>query len=57
MMKKHKDLWKKHGSLIMLDGWTNGTNKSLINFLINCWPDTMFVKSIDALWYVTTDEK
>ncbi|KAF7812484.1 glutamic acid-rich protein-like [Senna tora] len=57
MMKNHKDLWKRHGCSIMSDGWSSRTNRSLINFLVNCSAGTMFVKSVDASSYVKTAEK
>ena len=41
----------------MSDGWTSRTNKTLINFLVNCPTGTMFVKSIDASSFMKTREK
>ena len=41
----------------MSDGWTSRTNKTLINFLVNCPFGTMFVKSIDASSFMKTREK
>lgn len=57
LLKNHKDLWVKHGCSIMSDGWTSRTNRSLINFMVNCPAGTMFVRSIDASSYVKTGEK
>lgn len=36
----------------MLDGWTDGKGKSILNFLVNCPRGTIFIKSIDASAYV-----
>jgi hypothetical protein len=32
----------------MLDGWTDGRNHTIINFLVSCPQGTMFLKSVDA---------
>jgi hypothetical protein len=44
----HKKAWKQYGCSIMSDGWTDGKNRVLINFLINSPAGTWFLKSIDA---------
>ncbi|XP_050248772.1 uncharacterized protein LOC126696025 [Quercus robur] len=41
----------------MSDGWTSRTNRTLINFLVNCPSGTMFVKSIDASSFMKIGEK
>ncbi|KAK9995175.1 hypothetical protein SO802_024878 [Lithocarpus litseifolius] len=41
----------------MSDRWTSRTNRTLINFLVNCPSGTMFVKSIDASSFMKTREK
>ncbi|KAH9329477.1 hypothetical protein KI387_001585, partial [Taxus chinensis] len=33
---------------IMLDGWSDGKNRTIINFLASCPQGTMFLKSVDA---------
>lgn len=48
LMKAYKDSWKIYGCSIMSDGWTDGKNRSIINFLINSPAGTMFYKSVDA---------
>ncbi|XP_042404996.1 uncharacterized protein LOC121995282 [Zingiber officinale] len=48
LYEEHKKAWNKYGCTIMSDGWTDGKNRSLINFLINSSADTFFLKSIDA---------
>ena len=37
--------------------WTSRTNRTLINFLVNCPSGTMFVKSIDASSFMKAGEK
>jgi hypothetical protein len=32
----------------MSDGWTDGRNRTIINFLVSCPQGTMFFKSFDA---------
>ena len=44
--------WKKYGCSIMSDFWTDGKQRSLINFLVNCPTGTVFLKSIDASEHV-----
>ncbi|GJV13068.1 retrovirus-related pol polyprotein from transposon TNT 1-94 [Tanacetum coccineum] len=44
--------WQKYGCSIMSDFWTDGKGRCLINFLVNCPIDTIFLKSIDASEYV-----
>ena len=41
----------------MANEWTSKTNRTLMNFLVNCPFGTMFVKSIDALFFMKTGEK
>ncbi|KAK4581650.1 hypothetical protein RGQ29_025008 [Quercus rubra] len=57
LLSDHKQDWKKYGCSIMSDGWTSRTNRTLINFLVNCPSGTMFVKSIDASSFMKTGEK
>ena len=40
--------WAKTGCTIMSDGWSDGKNRSIINFLVSCPQGTMFLRSIDA---------
>jgi len=35
-LKDFKDSWAKTGCSIMLDGWTNGKTRTIINFLVSC---------------------
>ena len=57
LLSNHKESWGKHGSSIMSGGWTNRTNQSLINILVNYSTGTIFVKSIDASCILKTKEK
>ena len=57
LLKNHRDAWVKHGCSIMSDRWSSKTNRTLINFLVNCPIGTMFVKSIDASSIIKTGEK
>eukprot|EP00253_Pinus_taeda_P017834 PITA_17834 len=43
-----KDSWLKTGCSIMSNGWTDGQNRTIINFLVSCPRGTMFLKSVDA---------
>jgi hypothetical protein len=35
-LKDLKDSWAKTSCSIMLDGWTDGKNLTIINFLVSC---------------------
>jgi hypothetical protein len=48
LLKGKKKEWAKHVCSIMLDGWTNRRNRSIINFIINCSLGFMFIESIDG---------
>lgn len=47
----------KHGYSIMSNRWTDIRGRSLMNFLVNCYVGTMFIKPIDASPYVKIVEK
>ncbi|WOK98033.1 hypothetical protein Cni_G06742 [Canna indica] len=53
----YMDEWKKTGCTLMSDGWTDGKNRCLINFLVNSPRGTMFIKSIDASGSIKDAEK
>jgi len=44
----HMKAWKQFRCTLILDGWSDQKNKSLINFLVNNAEGTFFYKSIDA---------
>jgi hypothetical protein len=43
--------WKTTRCTVMSNGWTDGKGKSILNFLVNCPKQTMFIKSVDARAY------
>ncbi|KAH9308769.1 hypothetical protein KI387_036680, partial [Taxus chinensis] len=47
-LKGCKASWAKTGCTIMSDGWSDGKNRTIINFLASCPQGTMFLKSVDA---------
>jgi hypothetical protein len=47
-LKDFRDSWAKTGCTIMSDGWTDGKNRTIINFLVSCPQGTMFLKFVDA---------
>jgi hypothetical protein len=47
-LKSFKESWTKTGCTIMSDGWSDGKNHTIINFLVSCPQGTMFLKSVDA---------
>ena len=40
--------WKQYGCTILSDGWTDGRNRTIINFLVSCKDQVIFLKSLDA---------
>ena len=40
----YKTSWAKTGCTIMSDGWSDGKNRTIINFLVSCPQGTMFLK-------------
>ncbi|KAH9297845.1 hypothetical protein KI387_029527, partial [Taxus chinensis] len=47
-LKGCKVSWAKTRCTIMLEGWSDGKNCTIINFLASCPQGTMFLKSVDA---------
>ena len=43
-----KKQWQKYGCSILSDGWTDGRNRTLINFIVVSNEVMVFLKSIDA---------
>eukprot|EP00253_Pinus_taeda_P007232 PITA_07232 len=43
-----KKTWEVIGCTVMSDGWTDRKGRTLLNFLVHCPKDTMFIKSLDA---------
>ncbi|KAM7502803.1 hypothetical protein LguiB_001707 [Lonicera macranthoides] len=46
--EEHKRAWKTYGCIIMSDGWTDGKNRALMNFLVNSPAGTFFLKYVDV---------
>ena len=47
-LKDFTSSWAKRGCIIMLDGWIDQRNHTIINFLIFFPKGTMFLKLVDA---------
>ena len=43
-----REKWKTYGCTIMCDGWTGPTKLSIINFIVYCKENTIFLKYVDA---------
>ncbi|GLJ21845.1 hypothetical protein SUGI_0408520 [Cryptomeria japonica] len=43
-----KRYWKRKGCSILSDGWTDGWNRTLLNFLVASNGAMLFIKSVDA---------
>ena len=56
IMEDHKKYWKQYRCSIMLDGWTDGKSRCLINFLVNSPTGTWFMKSIDVSNTIKNEE-
>lgn len=57
IINRHREEWVKYGTSIMVDGWTDKKQRTLINFLVNSPHGTVFIESIDASSLVKTGEK
>ncbi|XP_058084226.1 uncharacterized protein LOC131231891 [Magnolia sinica] len=44
----YKQSWEMYGCTIMCDSWTGPTKMSVINFMVYCREQAVFLKSIDA---------
>ena len=47
-MNLPREKWKTYGCTIMCDGWTSPTKLSIINFMVYCDENTIFLKVVDA---------
>ncbi|XP_039688054.1 uncharacterized protein [Medicago truncatula] len=47
-IEKYREIWKTTGCTLMVDGWTDGVRRTLINILVYCPKGTIFIKSVDA---------
>ncbi|XP_021650225.2 uncharacterized protein LOC110642453 [Hevea brasiliensis] len=56
-LKSYEEEWAKYGCSIMVDGWTDKKQMTLINFLVNSPKETIFLESIDASEYSKTGDK
>ncbi|XP_057856023.2 uncharacterized protein LOC131065524 [Cryptomeria japonica] len=48
LVEEQRSIWEKNGCTILSDGWTDGRNRTLINFLVALGGQLVFLKSIDA---------
>jgi Protein of unknown function (DUF 659) len=48
ILEKYKIEWAKTGCTLMSDGWTDGKNRSITNFLVNSPMGNVFLKSVDS---------
>ncbi|XP_057444720.1 uncharacterized protein LOC130736962 [Lotus japonicus] len=56
LVESYREVWKRTGCTLMAGGWTDRCRRSLINFLVYCPKDTVFLKSVDASQYAKTAE-
>jgi Protein of unknown function (DUF 659) len=47
-LEKYKIEWAKIGCTLIFDGWTDGKNRFITNFLVNSPMGTVFLKSVDS---------
>lgn len=47
-IEEQREEWKNYGCTILSDGWTDGKNRTIINFLVSCKNEVVFLKSVDA---------
>ena len=56
VVEEQKLQWKQFGCTILSDGWTDGRNRTIINFLVSCKDQVVFLKSLDASNKIKTVE-
>ncbi|RWR88638.1 hypothetical protein CKAN_01766500 [Cinnamomum micranthum f. kanehirae] len=47
-LDQYRKEWSQCGCTLMTDGWTDGKNRSITNFLVNSPRGTVFIKSVDT---------
>ncbi|GAV58574.1 LOW QUALITY PROTEIN: DUF659 domain-containing protein, partial [Cephalotus follicularis] len=47
-VETYRSSWESNGCTIMLDGWIDNKQRTLINFLVYCFARLTFIKSVDA---------
>ena len=48
VVEEQKLQWKQYGCTILSDGWIDGRNRTIINFLVSCKDQVAFLKSLNA---------
>ncbi|KAL9687640.1 hypothetical protein QQ045_032046 [Rhodiola kirilowii] len=48
LVDSYRNIWKNTGCILMEDGWTDRSRRSLINFRVYCPKGTIFLKYVDA---------
>ncbi|XP_016177910.1 uncharacterized protein LOC107620230 [Arachis ipaensis] len=48
MIERYREIWKQTGCTIIVDGWTDRCRRTLINFLVYCPKETIFLKFVDT---------
>ncbi|PKU60770.1 hypothetical protein MA16_Dca024946 [Dendrobium catenatum] len=48
LIESYRKIWKETGCTLMIDGWTDTRNRTIINFLVYCPRGISFLKSVDA---------
>ncbi|XP_022857003.1 uncharacterized protein LOC111378067 [Olea europaea var. sylvestris] len=49
LVNTYRSQWINNGCTIMVDGWIDQRHRTLINFLVYCSSEIVFIKSYDAL--------
>jgi len=57
MLEEYKEEWKRTGSTIMSNGWTDKKRHSICNFLVNSSKGTVFLYSLDTSDISKTTDK
>jgi hypothetical protein len=47
-LEPFKQSWRKYGCIIVLDGWSDMKNRSIINILVSFCKGSMFLDAIDT---------
>lgn len=53
-LEKYKSEWSKTGCTLMFNGWTDGRERLITNFLVNSPEGTVFIKSVGTSSFINS---
>lgn len=56
-LEKYKSEWSKTGCTLIFNGWTDGRERLITNFLVNSSEGTVFIKSVGTSSFIKDAQK